>query len=368
MPVFSCGGMRFQQSWNDHGQPISEEAQARLAATVHAAVAAGITHIETARGYGTSERQLGMLMPELDRERLILQTKVAPTADPGLFEKHVLESLDRLRVEQIDLLGLHGINSYEKLWWALRPGGCLEVARGLQDAGLIGHVGFSTHGSLEMIQQALAADFDYVNLHWYWIFQRNWPAIQQAAERDMGVFIISPSDKGGRLYDPSARLRELCAPLDPLVFNALFCLSRPQVHTLSIGAAQPADFDLALTALDHDPAELAQPAARLLQQMADTIGEGAWDQIGQGIPAWDHCPGLINVEMVVLLRAVALAWGMQEFAAWRYGMLGHESEWIPGMDARHAADFDFARTLKSAPLAEQIVNWLGDAHEVLKRA
>ena len=365
MPVFSCGGMRFQQSWSDRGQPIRDEAQEELAKTVHRAMDLGITHIETARGYGTSERQLGMLMPELDRERLILQTKVAPTHDPAVFEAHVMESLDRLKVSRIDLLGLHGINTYEKLYWALRPGGCLEVARRLQDSGLVGHVGFSTHGTVEMIQQALAADFDYINLHWYWIFQRNWPVIVEAAQRDMGVFIISPSDKGGRLYDPSPRLNELCSPLHPLVFNALFCLSRPEVHTLSIGAAHPGDFDLALTTLDHDFAELQAPMARLLEVMEATIGEGAWPQIGEGIPAWDHCPGLINVEMTVLLRAVKLAWGMDGFADWRYGMLGNESDWLPGMDARHAADFDFTRTLSHAPLREHIETWLRDAHEVL---
>jgi predicted aldo/keto reductase-like oxidoreductase len=365
MPVFSCGGMRFQQSWSDRGQPIRDEAQEKLAATVHRAVELGITHIETARGYGTSERQLGMLMADLDRDRLILQTKVAPTHDPAVFEAHVLESLDRLKVSRVDLLALHGVNTYEKLWWALRPGGCLEVARRLQDQGLVGHVGFSTHGTLEMIQQAIEADFDYINLHWYWIFQRNWPAIEAAAARDMGVFIISPSDKGGRLYDPSPKLSRLCAPLHPLVFNTLFCLSHPQVHTLSIGAANPGDFDLALTALDHDPEAFVQPAERLLAAMAESIGEDAWEQIGQGIPGWDHCPGLINVEMVVLLRAVMLAWGMDGFAKWRYGMLGTESEWIPGMDARHAADFDFSRALSHAPLAEEIQTWLGDAHGLL---
>lgn len=365
MPVFSCGGMRFQQSWSERGQPIRDEAQEQLAATVHRAMELGITHVETARGYGTSERQLGMLMPELDRDRLILQTKVSPTHDPGLFEAHVMESLDRLKVSRIDLLGLHGINTYEKLWWSLRPGGCLEVARRLQDAGLVGHVGFSTHGTVEMIQQALAADFDYVNLHWYWIFQRNWPVIAEAAQRDMGVFIISPSDKGGRLYDPSPRLTALCAPLHPLVFNALFCLSRAEVHTLSIGAVAPDDFDLAMTTLEHEVTELAEPMARLMQAMDEVIGAGGWERIGEGIPAWDHCPGLINIETTVLLRAVKLAWGMDGFAKWRYGMLGNESDWLPGMDARHAADFDFTRVLSHAPLADQIQQWLLDAHEVL---
>jgi predicted aldo/keto reductase-like oxidoreductase len=362
--------MRFQQSWSERGQPIRDDAQEGLAATVGRAMQIGVTHIETARGYGTSERQLGMLMPGLDRQRLILQTKVAPTADPRRFEGHVRESLERLRTGYVDLLALHGVNTYEKLYWSLRPGGCLEVARRLQDEGLVRHVGFSTHGSLDLILEAIEhpVGFDYINLHWYLIFQRNWPAIEAAARRDMGVFIISPSDKGGRLYDPSPRTAELTAPFHPLVFNALFCLSRPQVHTLSIGAASPSDFDLALSALDHvdDAAEvIAEPLARMHAAMDDAIGVGAWERIGQGIPSWDHTPGLVNIEMVVLLRAVMLGWGMEGFARWRYGMLGNEADWLPGMDARDAAGHDFTRALKRAPLRDDIIEWLGDAHALL---
>ena len=59
MPVISCGGMRYQYAWQD--LPLDEipaESQRNLEATVRSAVERGITHIETARGYGSSERQL----------------------------------------------------------------------------------------------------------------------------------------------------------------------------------------------------------------------------------------------------------------------------------------------------------------------
>ena len=77
----------------------------------------------------------------------------------------------------------------------------------------------------------------------YEIFMDNWPAIAAAQRHDVGVFIISPSDKGGHLYSPPQKLIDLCAPLSPMVFNDLFCLSHSQVHTLSLGAARPSDFD-----------------------------------------------------------------------------------------------------------------------------
>ncbi len=51
MPVFSCGGMRYQHKWQD--VPLSDvpdENQANLEATIHRAVQLGINHIETVAG------------------------------------------------------------------------------------------------------------------------------------------------------------------------------------------------------------------------------------------------------------------------------------------------------------------------------
>jgi predicted aldo/keto reductase-like oxidoreductase len=118
------------------------------------------------------------------------------------------------------------------------------VARRLQREGRVRFVGFATHAPCHVIEQAIrTGEFDYVNLHWYFVNDLNGPAVTAAREHDMGVFIISPSDKGGKLYEPPAKMIDLCRPLSPMQFNDLYCLRRPEVHTLSIGAARPADFD-----------------------------------------------------------------------------------------------------------------------------
>ena len=96
------------------------------------------------------------------------------------------------------------------------------VAERWRQQGRIGSIGFSTHGPLPLILEAIESDrFSYINLHWYYIQQRNRPAIEAATAHHMGVFLISPTDKGGHLHSPSARLLELCAPLHPIVFNDL---------------------------------------------------------------------------------------------------------------------------------------------------
>lgn len=388
MPALSCGGMRYQQSWDDAPLEVVEaENQRNLEATILRAIELGITHVETARGYGTSERQLGLVLPRLPettglpREDLIVQTKIAPSADAEVFRSQVLESLERLNLDYVDLLGLHGINNYELHWRSVKPGGCLEVARELQAEGKVRHVGFSTHGLTPQIVDTInttAADvgdgggFDYVNLHWYYINQWNWPAIEAAAKRDMGVFIISPSDKGGMLYKPPEKLTRLCEPLHPIVFNTLFCLRRPEVHTLSLGAARPSDFALQVSALERmgEADQLLPPILdRLRQAMADAIGADAAERLTEGLPLWDdNSPGYMNLPVILWLRSLALAYDMTEYAKMRYNLLGNGGHWFGGLSAAHLdtiPEEKWAKALKDSPFAEQIPGWLRDAHQML---
>ena len=179
---------------------------------------------------------------------------MAPDNDPAVFKANCLDSFNRLGLSKVDLLAIHGINDHRSFWQVCRKGGCLQVARDLQQEGRVGHVGFSGHGSCEIILEALRHEedggFDYMNLHWYYIYQVNSPAIDEASKRDIGVFIISPTDKGGMLQKPPERMIELCKPLSPMQFNDLYCMSHPGVQTISVGASKPTDFDEHVQALE----------------------------------------------------------------------------------------------------------------------
>jgi predicted aldo/keto reductase-like oxidoreductase len=371
MPVFSCGGMRYQYKWQDVPlSTIPSDNQANLEATIRRSLELGITHIETARGYGSSELQLGQVLPHLPREKLIVQTKVAPVADVKEFRQTVEQSLQNLGLDYIDLLGLHGINNAELLDYSL--GGCLEMARQLQAEGKVRHVGFSTHAPIDVIVKAIETDgFDYVNLHWYYINQVNWAAIEAATRHDMGVFIISPSNKGGLLYQPSQRLVELCAPLSPMVFNNLFCLSHPQVHTLSLGAARPQDFDEHLKTLELlDQAEQILPPIiqRLEQAAVERLGE-EWLRTWQvGLPQPEDTPGQINIPSILWLRNLAIAYDMIEFGKMRYNLLGNGDHWFAGNRAENIEQFDFSDCLCHSPHAAKIPSLLIEADQLLRSA
>ncbi len=380
MPVLSCGGMRYQDGWKDKPlDEIPDEIQANLEATINRAFELGINHIETARGYGPSERQLGLVLPKLPREQIIVQTKVGPDPDPEQFRKNFEDSLDRLRLDYVDLLGFHGINDDESYDRVCRPGGCFDVVNDLRREGKVRFVGFSTHGPLDIILKAIrfgepetGKGFDYVNLHWYYIFQRNWPAIVEANRRDMGVFIISPSDKGGMLYKPPAKLMELCRPLHPMVFNDLFCLKHEQVHTLSIGAARPSDFDLhmeAVSLLDRAEELTAPIIERLSKAMREAVGVDHPEDMARDMPkAHTQVPGELNLEIMLWLRNLAVGWDMVDYGKMRFNLLGNGGSWFPGGKPSNLDEVDPNELIKAAgdsPFAEQVPALLREAIDLL---
>lgn len=370
MPLFSCGGMRYQFKWQDvPAWQIPRNNQQNLEATIRRAIEVGINHIETARGYGTSEMQLGRILPTFPRDQLIVQTKVNPSENPREFRRNFEQSLRNLKLDYVDLLAVHGINNTETLHHSIRPDGCLEVAKKLQAQGKVRFIGFSTHVPTDIIVQAIATNhFDYVNLHWYYINQFNWPAIEAANHHDMGVFIISPSDKGGMLYKPPQKLVDLCAPLSPMVFNDLFCLSHCQVHTLSIGASRPQDFDehlKTLELLDHSSEILPPILARLEQEASQRLGEDWVKTWHIGLPKFDETPGGVNIPVILLLRNLAIAYDMSDYTKTRYNLLGNGGEWFPGAKADQVNKLNLRQCLARSPHADKIPALLKEAHQLL---
>lgn len=372
MPLISVGGMRFQTSWKGE-DPVNPESVKNLEKMVAHALESGLNHFETAHGYGTSQEELGQVLPNYDRDSLIIQTKVDPKETVKEFLETFEISMKRLKMDRLDLFAIHGINNDEILQHVTQKDGILDAALKLKSQGRIGAVGFSTHGPPDSIVRAIQTDaFDYVNLWHSYIYPFNLPAINEATRHDMGVFIISPNDKGGMLYDPPEKLSRLTAPLSPMTFNDVFILSNPNIHTISCGVAKPTDFDEHVAAVERMDSLTDQ--VEEIRQRLDTELENIFDpnwahNYLKGVPDWSQTPDGLNISIVVWLWNLAKAFDLKKYAQMRYNLMGNAEHWFPGCKPQVFAAMDrtsLRRSLEASPYADRIMDILEEAYDLMK--
>jgi len=357
LSVFSLGTMRCLAS------------QSTFQQTLQQAIALGINHIETARGYGKSEQYLGLtLKAELPvpREQIYITTKLPPTSDSEQMRQSIEQSLTNLQLDYLDCLAIHGINTWEHLDWITQERGCLKAIQAAMAEGKIRHLGFSTHGTLELILAAINTDlFEFVNLHYYYFLQRHEKAVELAHRKDMGVFIISPADKGGRLYTPPATLKQLCQPFSALELNYRFLLSDRRITTLSVGPANREELIEPLKVADRDD-PLTSSEISVLEcldaRLAETLGTDRCSQCDQCLP----CPEAINIPEVLRLRNLAIAYDMTDFGQYRYRMFENAGHWFSGNQANRCTQC--GDCLPRCPEQLEIPRLLLDAHQRLNGA
>jgi len=108
-------------------------------------LAHGVNHIDTAASYGDSELRVGAWMPRY-RARFFLATKTGDRTADGASAS-IARSLERLRVDRIDLIQLHNLVDEEEWETALGPGGALEALVEARARGQVRFLGVTGHGT-----------------------------------------------------------------------------------------------------------------------------------------------------------------------------------------------------------------------------
>jgi len=365
--VVTLGCMRFQQEWGPritNMNMVDGDCQDNLVQILKRGLLEfGINHIETARGYGSSELQLGVALKQLiltkqiKREDFILQTKVNPMKNPADFRKALEQSFQLLQVDYIDLFAFHGVNYPETLVYMFGedkipkperkegdPETCYSIIQEYVKAGKIRHIGFSTHGSTDLILETINKNvFDYANIHYHFVGsytasggghdgQGNRDCVKLMNEKNMGVFIISPFDKGGCLFIPSRKFRKLTLPeLEPMTFesqriwNHHHLFPGQHIHTYTAGAARPSDLDQPAVAAYWHATQNAQVvekvqrvSARLLKVREEALGKEWADTWWKGVPKAAQNKHHVEHNQVVWQYNCLLAFGLYHFAKARY--------------------------------------------------
>ena len=134
--------------------------QAEADQTLEVLLQYGINHIDTAASYGESELRIGPWMAE-HRQKFFLATKTGErTYEKAKEEIH--RSLDRLRVDQVDLIQLHNLVDPAEWQTAMSSGGALEAAIEAREQGLVRFIGVTGHGlSIAAMHQRSLGQFKF---------------------------------------------------------------------------------------------------------------------------------------------------------------------------------------------------------------
>jgi aryl-alcohol dehydrogenase-like predicted oxidoreductase len=126
------------------GVAVGHATQAEADRTLDLLLEYGVNHIDTAASYGDAELRIG---PWMDRHRkeFFLATKTGERTHAAARDEFH-RSLDRLRVDAVDMLQLHALVHPDEWDTAMGPGGALEAAVEAREQGLTRFIGVTGHG------------------------------------------------------------------------------------------------------------------------------------------------------------------------------------------------------------------------------
>jgi aryl-alcohol dehydrogenase-like predicted oxidoreductase len=119
----------------------------------------GVNHIDTAARYGDSELRIGPWMAR-HRKDFFLATKTG-SRTAAQAREDIQRSLERLRVDSVDLIQLHSLAHPDDWEQAMGPGGALEAAVRAREEGLVRFIGVTGHGwTIAAMHRRSLARFD----------------------------------------------------------------------------------------------------------------------------------------------------------------------------------------------------------------
>ena len=239
----------------------------------------GITLIDTAPAYGTSERLVGCALAA--NKRAIFATKVALPADGANVRAAIDASLDASRCalgrETLDIVQIHNATAD-----SIAKGEVTEALIQAKRRGRIHFVGASVYGATAAMAAIACGQFDVLQIAFNVLDQRMTATVLPAADKaGIGVLVRSTLLKGALtpkaqwLPDPLARLRTAAEQARDLLaegsWDALpkaatrFCLSFPSVASVLTGARTASELEVALQAEAEGPLgdRVLHEAARL---------------------------------------------------------------------------------------------------------
>lgn len=125
---------------------LGDVSQDQADESIQYALDAGINHFDTAASYGDAELRMGPWMPKI-RKDIFLATKTEQRSKEQAM-RQIEQSLKRLQTDNVDLIQLHAVTSFEELDSVTNKGGALEAAIWAREQGIAKHIGITGHGHI----------------------------------------------------------------------------------------------------------------------------------------------------------------------------------------------------------------------------
>lgn len=204
LSALGMGAMRLPVLNGDDSR-IDEDASEKMVAC---AMERGINYYDTAWGYhgGQSEIVLGKILAAYPRESFYLASKF-PGYDLSNMDKIKAifeEQLKKCRVEYFDFYLFHNVCEMNIDAYLDPKYGIYEYLMEQKKNGRIKHLGFSAHGSYNVMKRFLEAygsqmEFCQIQLNWLdWSFQNAKEKVELLKEYHLPVWVMEPL-RGGRL-------------------------------------------------------------------------------------------------------------------------------------------------------------------------
>lgn len=253
---------------------LSRVTQAEADTTMELILRHGINHIDVAASYGEAELRLGPWM-EQHRAEFFLATKTGERAFQAAYDQ-IRRSLERLRVDQVDLIQLHNLVDESEWETALGSGGALEAAVRAREEGLVRFIGVTGHGLTvaDMHKRSLERfDFDSVLLPYNFPMMRNpqyaadfEALVALCEERNVAIQTIKSITRApwGDRPQTTATWYEPLQDQDAIDLTAHWVLGRPGVFLNTVG-----DIHILPKVLDAAERFESRPSDQQMQELVE---------------------------------------------------------------------------------------------------
>ena len=220
LSALGFGAMRLPVIDGDDNWPD----EARVQEMVDYAMSHGVNYYDTAWGYhgGASEPVMGRALARHPRESFFLATKF-PGYDLSNMPrvKEIFEQqLERLQVEYFDFYLIHNVCELNIDAYLDPQYHIYDYLMEQRRLGRIRHLGFSAHGSYEVMERFLAAygagmEFCQLQVNWLdWDFQKASSKVELIRQHGLPLWVMEPL-RGGKLCSLAPEYAERLRALRP---------------------------------------------------------------------------------------------------------------------------------------------------------